>query len=260
VAAAAPGRVSTNSWPGALHLIVRNFTRIKTSGLSGEADRGVTCADDLRREPLEVLSWPRLRSVCASACRILPERSMTDAFVQREAPEIFAAVYFAAAGRMRRSAATCVTSTGSFSVARMSSMFTVRPPVFARTFGTPWTGLAGIAQNRKPAPTEKPRGYGVLANAAPPPRALLSWIGIAAAAHFVELLSEQISGPADESFDLCLEGRCIARRVLPRHIAAGAELCNCGIDAVKFDRLDAPFAQLVLRAGNLAALDRSQDG
>ena len=94
-----------------------------------------------------------------------------------------------------------------------------------------------------PPRPKNPRGYGVLANAEPRPRAPLSWIGVAAAAHLLELLSEQISGPTDESFDLCLEGRCIARRVLPRHIAAGAELCNCGIDAVKFDRLDAPFAE-----------------
>jgi len=113
------------------------------------------------------------------------------------------------------------------------------------------------ATRNPPGSTGKPRGYGVLANAAPRPRAPLSWIGIAAAAHFVELLSEQISGSADESFDLCIEGRCIPRRVLPRHITAGAELCNCGIDAVKLDGLDAPFAELVLRASNVAALDRS---
>ena len=69
-------------------------------------------------------------------------------------------------------------------------------------------------------------------------------IGVGTAVHFMELLSEQISGPADKSFDLCVEGRCIARRVSSRHIAASAELCNRGIDAVKFDRLDAKVDRL----------------
>ena len=97
------------------------------------------------------------------------------------------------------------------------------------------------------------------ADKASPPRAPPSRIGVASVVHPIELLSEQISGPPDESFDLCVEDRCIGRCVSPRHIAAGAELCNCGINAVKIDRFDAPFAELVFRAGDLAAFNRPQD-
>jgi hypothetical protein len=95
-----------------------------------------------------------------------------------------------------------------------------------------------------------------LADEASPPRAPPSRIGVASMVHLIELLSEQISGPPDESFDVCVEDRCIGRS---RHIAAGAELCNCGINEVKIDRFDAPFTELVFRAGDLAAFNRPQD-
>src|SRR5258705_13044002 len=91
-----------------------------------------------------------------------------------------------------------------------------------------------------------------LADEASPPRAPPSRIGVANVVHLIELLSEQISGPPDEtaaSDAACRRG----------HIAAGAELCNCGINAVKIDRFDAPFTELVFRAGDLAAFNRPQD-
>jgi len=70
-------------------------------------------------------------------------------------------------------------------------------------------------------------------------------IAVLGVAHFIELSSEQIFRPHDKRFDLSVEGRRIGRCVSSRHIAPRTELCNCRINAVKFDRLDAPFAERV---------------
>ena len=82
-----------------------------------------------------------------------------------------------------------------------------------------------------------------------PLQALPSWscpvIAVLGVAHFIELSSEQIFRPHDKRFDLSVEGRRIGRCVSSRHIAPRTELCNCRINAVKFDRLDAPFAERV---------------
>jgi hypothetical protein len=84
-------------------------------------------------------------------------------------------------------------------------------------------------------------------------------IAVLGVAHFIELSSEQIFRPHDKRFDLSVEGRRIGRCVSSRHIAPRTELCNCRINAVKFDRLDAPFAERVFCAADLAVLDRPQD-
>jgi hypothetical protein len=77
--------------------------------------------------------------------------------------------------------------------------------------------------------------------------------------YLIELLPEQISGLRDQGFDLNLECRCIGCCLSSWHIAASTELCNSGVNAMKFGRFDPPFTELVFRSNNLAVFDCPQN-
>ena len=79
--------------------------------------------------------------------------------------------------------------------------------------------------------------------------------GMLVVAYVIELLLETVSGPPDKGFDLRSEGRYIGCCGLLRRIAASAAFSNGGIYAVKLGGFDLPLAELVFRAGDLAAFD-----